>query len=179
MPAHPRATGALLPALALLALSTQASALPIVSYTTTGLGGGQYLYQLSVDNTGGAEPLGGLNVLHGDSVFGLDGSSTVGAPAGWLYFAPVPGLVDDLDYFSLSSPTEIPIGGTLGGFSFVSTRHPGSLGPTDFAVEGIGGDSATQIDLGYAELVPEPSSFLLLATASIGLACASRRRRVP
>jgi hypothetical protein len=158
-----------------VALGTRASALPIVTYTTLDLGGGVFLYQLSVDNTGGGEPLGGLEVLHGDTVFGLDGSSTIVAPPGWLYFAPVPGLVDDLDYFSLSSSTEIPVGGTLGGFSFESMRDPASLGPTDFAVEGIGGDSATQIDLGYAKNVPEPSCLVLLAAAMPGLFWVARR----
>jgi hypothetical protein len=175
MRAQRSATAALLQTFVLLALGTQASALPSVTYTTTDLGGGVFLYQLCVDNTGGAEPLGGLNVLHGDTVFGLDDTSAVGAPGGWLYFAPVPGLVDDLDYFSLSSVTEIPVGGTLDGFSFESTRDPATLGPTDFAVEGIGGDSATQIDLGYAELVPEPSSSVLLAFALPGLFWVARR----
>jgi hypothetical protein len=152
-----------------------ALALPLVTYTTTDLGGGWFEYQLSVDNTGGSEALAGLNILHGASVFGLDGSSTIGAPAGWGYFEPLPPLIDDLNYFSTSLATDVAVDDTLGGFSFVSDTDPESLAPGDFAVEAIGADCACQIPLGDAQPVPEPTLGILLGA---GLAVARRRRRI-
>ena len=154
------------PALA-FALGTAASAAPIVCYTVTDLGGGLFRYDLVVDNGGGAEGLSGLDILHAGSVFGLDDSSTIGEPAGWMSFAPLPPLLDDLDYFSLSTGTDIPVDGSLGGFSFESTTDPDTLSGDDFAVEGIGADSATQIDLGVAMLLPEPSAAALLLVAGL------------
>ncbi len=160
---------ALVVAVPLLAASG-ALAVPIVQYSATDLGGGLFEYQLTVVNDDGSEGLSGLNVLHGGSVFGLDGSSVIGAPSGWQFFEPLPPLIDDLNYFSLSPGDDIPVDGTLGGFSFRSTTDPDTLAPGDFEVEGIGSDSATQIPLGDA--LPEPLSGLLLAVA---LALGARR----
>jgi hypothetical protein len=160
----------------LLATGTAASALPVVQYSVTDLGGGLFQYDLLVDNDDGGEGLSGLNILHGNSVFGLDGTSTIGEPTGWSSFAPLPPLIDDLNYFSLSTGSDIPVDGSLGGFSFQSTTDPDTLEGDDFAVEGIGADSATQIDLGTALLVPEPSAFVLLVAAGV-VGCAGVRSR--
>ena len=65
-----------------------------------------------------------------------------------------------------------------GGFSFVSATDPDTLTGDDFAVEGIGADSATQIDLGIAQRVPEPSRAGLLLGASLVGALAARRRQL-
>jgi hypothetical protein len=81
----------------LLATGSAASALPVVQYTVSYLGGGFFQYDLVVDNDDGSEGLSGLNILHGNSVFGLDGTSTIGEPAGWSSFAPLPPLIDDLN----------------------------------------------------------------------------------
>jgi hypothetical protein len=169
-----RATGALLAAL--LGASSAASALPMVTYTFADLGGGLYQYDLTVHNTGGAADLSGLNVLHGGSVFGLDGSSTIGEPSGWASFAPLPPFADDLVYFSLSAASDVPVDGSLGGFSFRSTTDPDSLTGDDFAVEGIDADEATQIDLGVALYLPEASLGLLLAAALLGVGAVGRPR---
>lgn len=167
----------LLAGVLLLATGSAARALPIVYYTATHLGGGVFQYDLLVDNDGGGEGLSGLNVLKGGSVFGLDGSSTIGAPAGWSSFAPLPPLIDDLDYFSLSPGSDIPIGGSLGGFSFQAHVLPSSLTGDDFAVEGIGADSASQIDLGVAVPLPEPTTALLLGAGCAALAWGRSARR--
>jgi hypothetical protein len=160
---------------ALLVAGSGAQALPIVTYSVDELGGGLFQYNLTVNNDGGGEALAGLNVLYAGSVFGLDGSSTIGAPGDWAWFAPLPPLIDDLNYFSLSPAGDVAIGGTLGGFSFQSSTDPDTLAGEDFAVEGIGADSATQINLGVAQLVPEPALVLLLGGGGTGVW--ARRRR--
>ncbi len=152
-----------------------ATALPVVRYTVTSLGGGLFQYDLEVDNAGGAEDLSGLNVLHAGSEFFLDGSSVVTAPPGWGSFSPLPPLIDDLNYFSLSPLQDVPVDGVLGTFSFQSTRDPSTLDGDDFAVEGIGADTATQIGLGVAVLVPEPATGMLVGFALAALAAARRR----
>jgi len=161
-----RTLGTLLGALALLLAGARAGATPMVTYSVTDLGLGVYQYDLIVCNDGGSEDLAGLNILHGDSVFGLDGSSSIGAPPDWLYFEPVPGLIDDLNYFSLNPNADVEIGQMVGGFSFQSATDPNSLSGNEFAVEGIGADSGTQIDLGIAMLMPEPRALLLLAAGA-------------
>jgi hypothetical protein len=166
---------ALLAGVVALATSAPALALPIVRYTVSDLGGGIWEYQLTVDNDGGAEPLSGLNVLYANSVFGLDDQSVIGTPSGWMAFAPLPPFADDLNYFSLQQPTDVPVDGVLSGFSFQSGTDPDTLTGGDFGVEGIGADSALQIDLGVALLVPEPASAILLALGMAGLSL--RRRR--
>jgi hypothetical protein len=172
-----RGAGRVLAALALAAAGAPALAVPIVTYTVDDLGGGLYQYNLQVANDGGGEALSGLNVRHGDTVFGLDSGSAIGSPGGWD--APLPSLVDDLAYFSLDESTDIAIGGTLAGFTFQSTTAPGSLGSDDLRVEGIGAGTATQIDLGVAQLVPEPASGLLLAAALAGLGALRRSAEGP
>lgn len=162
---------------ALLVTGSAVSALPVVQYSVTDLGGGLFEYDLVVDNDGGGEGLSGLNILHGGSVFGLDGTSTIGEPAGWSSFSPLPPLIDDLNYFSLSTGSDIPIDGSLGGFSFQSTTDPGTLSADDFAVEGIGADSASQIDLGIAQLLPEPSTLALVLAGLAGWGAKASRGR--
>jgi|GEM_PF-2396319 len=174
MRARGRRLAGTLAGLALLATGAAASAVPVVTYTVEDLGGGLFQYDLTLHNTGGTEALAGLNVLHGDSVFGLDGGSAIGTPSGWTAFAPLPSLLDDLHYISLSPSGDVAIGASLGGFSFVSATDPDTLAGDDFHVEAIGADSASQIDLGIAQLVPEPATGALLAG---GLAALALRRR--
>jgi hypothetical protein len=155
--------------------SPAAWAAPLVTFTTTDLGGGLYQYDLTLDNTGGPEPLSGLNILDAYSVFGLTGSSTIGAPAGWSFFAPLPPLVDELNFFSLDSGDDVAMDGDLSGFSFQTTTSPGSIGYA-VGVEAIGGMSSSQISLEDAVLVPEPASALLVGAGLAALAAVRRRR---
>jgi hypothetical protein len=165
-------------ALASAAAGVPASAVSVL-YQVDVIAFGVYQYNLLVDNTGGGEDLSGLNVLRGSSVFGLDGSSTIAAPADWGWFEPLPPLIDDLNWFSLDALADVPVNGSLGGFSFISDVHPSELTGDDFAVEGIGADCHCQIDLGNATPVPEPGTALLLGSALAGLAARRRARREP
>jgi hypothetical protein len=167
---------ALLVAAMVWGVGSRASAVSVL-YTIDIVAPGTYQYNLFVDNSDGGEDLSGLNVLKGNSVFGLDDGSTIGAPTGWDSFAPLPPLIDDLNYFSLDSADDVLAGSGLGGFSFVSNREPSTLTGDDFAVEGIGSDCHCQIDLDTAQVMPEPGTALLLGAGLAALAARSRRTR--
>ena len=152
----------------MLAASAAVSAGPL-TFTVDDLGGGLFQYNFTLTNIF-SEPISGLNLLHGNSAFGLDEASVIGAPEGWDFLAPLPSFVDELNYFSLSSASDIPIGEPLGGFFFQSTRDPATLRPGDLAFDVIGGISGRQ-------LVPEPSAGLLLATACVSLLGCHRYRK--
>jgi hypothetical protein len=145
-----------------LALAANTRAIPL-TFTVNDLGGGVFQYNLTLNNSFG-DPLSGLNILHGFSAFGLNASSIIGAPAGWDSFAPLPPLVDELNWFSLSTATDVPIGGSLGGFFFQSTTDPATVAPSDFAFDVISGRTGRQLS------TPEQSNTgLLLATSLAGL----------
>lgn len=158
-----------------LVLCGHASAAPSVLFTPSDLGGGLFRYSLRVDNRGGGEALSGLNVLNGNSLFGLDGSSIIGAPADWSFLPPLPPSIDDLDFFSLQESADVPMGGSLGGFFFVSMLDPSVVRTAGFAVEGIGRVSASQVPLANAQFVPGPSSVLVLGVGAIGVVLRLRR----
>ena len=169
MPIRLRARGPLLGGLLLTMMmaASQASAVPMVTFTKTPIGGGLFQYVLTLDNDAGAEPLSGLNILNANTVFGLDQSSVISAPAGWGSFAPLPPVVDELNFFSLSGGSDIAIDASLSGFSFQSSVSLGS-----FSVEAIGGTTSMQIAL--PDAIPEPSTGLLVAA---GLAAQAALRR--
>jgi len=151
----------------------QAEAMPFVTFSAVDLGEGVFEYDLTLSNSGGGEALSGLIVLNGNSVFGLDETSVIGAPDGWSFFPPLFPVVDPLFYFSGGSATDVAIDGSLMGFSFESTKDPASIAGGDFAVVGIGAILGRQIPLGTAQAVPEPTSLLLvvvgLAATLVGL----------
>jgi hypothetical protein len=74
--------------LTLLTLTARspAGATPL-EFTVDNLGGGLFRYDLTLNNQF-SEPLSGLNVFRGYSVFGLDITSIIAAPAGWDFFGP-------------------------------------------------------------------------------------------
>lgn len=152
-----------------------ADAAPFVTYSASDLGGGMFEYDLTIHNDGGAGPENGpvigLLVLHGDTVFGLDDTSPITAPTDWGFFAPLPGLVDSLDFFSLAASADVPVDDVLTGFSFKSATDPASLAGDNFAVEAVAFDAdgnAVQVPMGNAS-VPEPGSLILLAGSVLAL----------
>jgi hypothetical protein len=145
----------------LLALCPLANAEAIVGISTVNLGGGEFQYDFSIDNTSGTVPIAGLLIEGGNTVFGLDLSSTIGAPAGWDFLSPLPPFDDLLSYFSLTPASDIPIGGSLSGFTFDSFTDPATLS----VVSGVlVGDDSSQIPFH----IPEPAAVCLLATILIG-----------
>jgi hypothetical protein len=153
-----------------LTLASSCWAGPLVTFGASDLGGGLFRYQLILKNLGGGQPLSGLDILNGNSLFGLDASSKIAAPPNWSFLAPLPPFADDLDYFSSIPSADVAIGATLGGFYFDSTLDPAVVMGPGFAVEAIGGISASQISLPNAQFVAEPSSLALLAASLNGLA---------
>ena len=120
-----------------------------VGCVTTDLGGGQFGYELIVDNRLGIDAVSGLSVIEAGSVLGLDVGSDIGAPSGWDFLPPDSSIgVDALDYFSTSAATDVAIGASLGGFSFSSATAPGSTGGGPI-VEAFGADGITTF-LGHA-----------------------------
>src|SRR5215831_1413928 len=88
----------------LFTTSASSWAIPIVNATIDSLGGGVFQYNLTLNNTGGLEPLSGLLLVNAGSVFGLDDTSVIDAPqevggnlmADWGFFAPLPPILDGL-----------------------------------------------------------------------------------
>jgi hypothetical protein len=160
---------------ALLSIALNASAIPMVFFNVQTLDEDLFRYDLTVDNTGGGEPLSGLLILEAGSVFGVDASTEIGPPPDWSFLPPFPPFINILSYFSLTPAADVPLGGSLSGFSFQSTTDPEPLKANGFAVVGIGAISASQIALPNARFVPEPSTLLLLvATLTAWVA----RRRI-
>jgi len=131
-----------------------------LEYSVENLGGGLFQYNFTLQDTFD-QPLSGLNLFYGNSVFGLDDNSVISAPGGWGYFAPLPPTVNELNFFSLSAASDVPMGGALGDFSFQSTTDPATLTPGDLAFDVIGGITGTQI--------PEPATGSLVALGALVL----------
>jgi hypothetical protein len=135
-----------------------------VTATSQDLGGGMFQYDFTVTNSTGPEGISGLILLHGNTAFGLDSSSTITAPNGWGFFPPeaVPLLIDSLDYFSFAPAFDVPVGGSTSGFSVMSSAAPGSL-----TTEGLGAILVSSVSNMQTpvtiSIVPEPAAFLLLA----------------
>jgi hypothetical protein len=127
------------------------------------LPGGMFEYDFTLHNTA-TEPLGGLNLLFGNSAFGLDTTSVIAAPAGWSFFSPLPPLVDELNWFSLSPSADVLPGGLLGDFTFLSSKDPSTLKPGDLSFDAVSGISGKQVPVADG-----CSTLLLLFASLIGL----------
>jgi hypothetical protein len=104
-------------------------------------------------------------------------ASSVGPPEDWDYLWPVPGVVDDLFFFSKKPEADLKKGQSL-KFEFNSITPPTKLKPEDLLVDVICRDTGEQIRAKSA-LVPEPHSAVLVLSALAGLAWRLRRRPEP
>jgi hypothetical protein len=154
-----------------LVLCPIAKADVFATLATTDLGGGEFQYDFTIHNTSGTIPISGLLIEGGNSVFGLDPSSTIGAPAGWDFLSPLPPFDDLLSYFSLTPATDVPIGGSLSGFTFDSTADPGFVFPLEVIL--VGSDSS---QIPYI-ITPDPATVWLLGTILIAIAIRRWRYR--
>lgn len=159
-------------------------ATPTAVVTTMDLGMGLFEYNIIINNAGGPEPLQGLLLFNANTLFGLDGSSVIGAPqdvggnlaADWDFFPPEPPVVDQLSYFSLLPAGDIPIGGILGGFTFQSARDPQTVRLQDFDIDAVGSDTGGDIDIDVV-VVPEPSTLILFGMGTLSLLGYAWQRR--
>ena len=143
----------------------------ILEHTSTDLGGGLFRYDLTLNNTLSV-PLSGLNLLTAATSFGLGPSSVITAPAGWDYFPPLPGFVNEQSFFSLDPIFDVQPRARVAGFSFVSTTNPSTVGAADFSFDLIDGLTGAQI------AIPEPSTLASLLLGSCVIA-GGRGRLIP
>jgi hypothetical protein len=155
-----------------LAANTPASANEIqinidndLEFAVDNLGGGLFQYDLTLTDHF-ADPLSGLNILFAHSVFGLTDVSVISAPAGWGFFAPFPPYVNELNWFSLNPGTDVPVGGSLGGFVFLSTTDPATLEPGNLTFDDIDGTTGRQLEIPIPD---QPNPVLLLTTGLVAL----------
>jgi PEP-CTERM motif len=160
---------------------TQASAEPIVLIAPTSLGNGLFEYDLTVENVGGMQPIQGLILFNATSTFGLNFFSTINAPAGWSDIPPItPPPSDIVTFFSTDASTDVPIGGSLGGFSFDCSIDPSTLTSSDFVLNSVGSVTSTEQPITAQLMVPEPSTIFLLGSSLLigfGYACRCFRFR--
>jgi hypothetical protein len=161
-----------------------------VTYLESDLGAGTWEYEFTVFNTSSLEDyLGNIFAVTLDLgvVTGLNNITKVSLPEDWDYFAYVGGELDPsyIDNQSLlfGAPpegTDIAPGNALGGFVF---QFDQKLNAIDFIAtfgqvdsSGIPIAPPTLEEFGTATPVPEPSTFLLLASSLTGLAFFGRKK---
>lgn len=147
-------------ALALTLATCTAACADVLTVTTTNLGGGMWKFDLTLTDPY-PFPLSGLNILYANTLFGLDSNSVIAVPPGWDFFPPIPGVVDELTNFSLSSTSDAQPNIPLPDFSFDSATDPSTLKfPIPFDV--VNGVTGTQVP--EPELMPMVLICLSVAT---------------
>jgi hypothetical protein len=142
----------------------------IVTYSTADLGGGLFQYNFTINNASGAIADSGLLIEGGNSVFGLGPSSTIGAPTGWSFISPLPPFDDLLSYFSLTPATNVPIGGSLSGFTFQSMTDPEALTEVDTIV--VASDSSQM----RVTITSEPTTVYIVGPILIAIGITTREK---
>lgn len=146
-----------------------------LTYTaTSGVGAGQALYQFTLSNSGTTGgPVFDLFLALPTDLANIN-TAAIGAPVGWgdpagglLFFGPdVSPSTSFIEWTAdFSRAHDVPIGGTLAGFSFTALQRIN--GPITFALN----DSPAFATAAQATGAPEPATFvlLLLAAAVLGI----------
>ena len=128
-----------------------------VIFTATPIGAGEFVYDFTINNVGGAVPIAGLLIHAGNSAFGLSAASDITAPPGWDSLAPIPPFDSVESFISLSPASNVGTNNSLSGFTFTSSEDPAALTPADLSVVLVGSDSSQTFT--PARPTPEPSGF--------------------
>jgi len=148
------------------------------SGTISGSGSGPYTYSLSFsDGASSTSPVGSVWYAWKPGFFYLPGVPTgASAPTGWT--ANISG--DSIQFTANSPANDIPIGGTLSGFSYQAAFSPAQLaaalnsGLSDAYSGGLFSDAGVLFTV--TTIVPEPSTLTLLICGVAGLCLVGRRR---
>lgn len=164
-----------------LGVPLAAHAAVLISGTVTPNGNGTFTYAYTVDNTAGLFPVIGWSL---DFDFGpadrdwdpadVGFGGEVAVPANWIADDGVP-VIGPLaqDFLSPRISSDLPVGGVLGGFSFVSALAPGSVRVFTF---GPARESASGFTTG--PVIPEPvgaATLVALLGGAYGVWRRSRR----
>jgi hypothetical protein len=156
----------------LLSVSIAASSVSgavIGSYVDNGNGTFTYSYQ--VDNSSGLFDVAAWSLEFGFAApdwnpLGVPDGGDVTVPANWFADAGIPVAgASAQDFLSLDEGSDVLRGAQLGGFSFTSTRLPGSIGYAEFSAAG---ESATGTTFGpTTAVVPEVGSAYLIGLGAL------------
>lgn len=152
----------------------------IASGTISGSGSGPYTYNLTFsDSASSTSPIGSVWYGWIPFAFYLPGTPTsASAPAGWTHSI----VANSIEFVASSAANDIPIGGSLSGFSYTATFSPATLagtlnsGLSDAYAAGIETDAGYVFTVQTAT-VPEPSVLTLLICGATGLFLFGRRLR--
>ncbi|HRZ35442.1 MAG TPA: hypothetical protein P5534_03655 [Candidatus Paceibacterota bacterium] len=143
-------------------------------------GDGTFTYAYTINNTGGTFDVSSWSLAFGFAAALRDwnpldvaSGGDVVVPPGWVSDESIPPVGQDFFSINLTPPTsDVGIGTTLGGFSFVSALPPGSV---QYLAFGAAGESDAGTTLGP---IPEPQGALALTGVVCGFWLFVRRSRI-
>ena len=152
----------------------------IASGTSSGSGSGpSYTYSLSFsDAPSSTSPIGSVWYAWVPGSFYLPGTpASASAPAGWTATVDA----NSVQFFANSAANDIPVGGSLSGFSYQATFSPAQLAAAPNSGLSVAYAGGIQTDAGFTFTVqlapvPEPSTLTLLLCGATGLYLIVRRR---